>query len=130
MKTFIKAQASSLISSAVDFLVFFILKEFIHSKFGYIFAAVTGTISGGITNFLIGRFWAFKAKQEKPRGQAFKYAIVWIGNLILNALGIYLLKEVFKLNETVSKIITSLLVGFGYNYTLQKYYVFKKAKSA
>ncbi len=124
MFTFLKAQVSSLLSTAVDFLITIILKEF----FGvwYLVASVTGTICGGITNFLLGRIWVFSSKQKAAGPQVLKYALVWTGNLLLNAGGMYLFTDMFGIKYWISKVTVSLIVGIGYNYVLQKFFVFKK----
>ncbi|PSK95014.1 GtrA family protein [Taibaiella chishuiensis] len=124
MFTFLKAQVSSLLSTAVDFLITILLKEL----FGvwYLAASVTGTICGGITNFLLGRTWVFASKQKAAGPQALKYGLVWTGNLLLNAGGMYLFTDTFGFKYWISKVSVSLIVGIGYNYVLQKFFVFKK----
>lgn len=124
MFTFLKAQASSLISTTVDFLVTFVLKILLGSWFFY--ASVTGNICGGIVNFFLGRNWVFSSKEKGMGGQVLKYLVVWLGNLILNAAGVYLFTEILKFENWISKIMVSLIVGIGYNYVLQKFFVFKK----
>ena len=87
-------------------------------------AAAAGTITGGIINFLIGRHWVFEAGDEKAVRQLWKYALVWTGNLFLNTGGVYVLACQAGLHYTVSKVVTSVLVAFLYNYPLQKNFVF------
>lgn len=123
MGTFVKAQAASLAATIVDFAVFIILTELF--RCWYLAASITGTISGGITNFLLGRVWVFDATQRKIPLQAFKYLLVWIGNLLLVSGGVFIVKEYIGLTPLMSKIIVSLIVGFTYNYLLQKKFVFK-----
>lgn len=124
MRTFLKAQASSLISSAVDFLVTVTLKEI----FGiyYLTASVIGVISGGVTNFLLGRNIVFSSKEKSVETQAFRYIVVWLGNLALNTLGVYLFTSVLNIEYRISKILVAIIVGLSYNYVLQKFFVFKK----
>ena len=123
MVTFVKAQAASLAATIVDFSVFLILTEWLNCW--YLAASITGTISGGVTNFLLGRIWVFDATEKKIPLQAFKYALVWTGNLILVSAGVFVVKEYAGLSPLASKIIVSLIVGFTYNYMLQKKFVFK-----
>jgi putative flippase GtrA len=87
-------------------------------------AAVTGTVTGGVINFLMGRHWVFQADEEKAVRQIFKYLLVWTGNLLLNTGGVYLLASVAGLYYVASKVVTSLMVAFLYNYPLQKKFVF------
>lgn len=123
MVTFVKAQAASLAATIVDFSVFIILTELLNCW--YLAASITGTISGGITNFLLGRVWVFDAMQKKIPRQAFRYLLVWIGNLLLVSGGVFMVTEYARLTPLASKIIVSLIVGFTYNYMLQKKFVFK-----
>ncbi len=123
MVTFVKAQAASLAATIVDFSVFIILAEWLNCW--YLAASITGTISGGITNFLLGRVWVFDATQGKVPKQAFKYILVWTGNLLLVSGGVFVVTEYAQLTPLASKIIVSLIVGFTYNYMLQKKFVFK-----
>jgi putative flippase GtrA len=123
MGTFVKAQAASLAATIVDFSVFIILTEWLNCW--YLAASITGTISGGVTNFLLGRVWVFDATQGKIPKQAFKYMLVWIGNLLLVSGGVFVVTEYARFTPLASKIIVSLIVGFTYNYMLQKKFVFK-----
>jgi putative flippase GtrA len=125
MKTFLKAQGTSFISTMVDYVVFGLL----HEIFGvwYLAANVIGVASGGLTNFLLGRYWAFSSKEEDIERQALKFFIVWMGNLILNTSLLFGLNEMLgNKNAWISKIVVSIIIGIGYNYVLQKFFVFKK----
>ena len=123
MVTFVKAQAASLAATIVDFAVFILLTTVFNCW--YLAASVTGTISGGVTNFLLGRVWVFDAMQGKIPRQALKYLLVWIGNLLLVSGGVFVVTEYARITPLASKIIVSLIVGFTYNYLLQKKFVFK-----
>jgi len=122
MITFLKANVASLAASGIDFLMTVLLVQY--GGVEVVVAAATGTITGGIVNFLIGRHWVFRAGDERAVRQAWKYTLVWTGNLFLNTGGVYLLAEGAGLHYAASKVITSLLVALLYNYPLQKYFVF------
>ena len=121
--TFFKAQAASLTATAVDFLVTVVLKEIFHTW--YLLASVLGTISGGMVNFSMNRRWVFSARDKKMFYQAVKYVLVWVGNLVLVSAGVFAMTNYGGISYLVSKITVSLFVGFFYNYTLQKRFVFK-----
>ena len=123
MLTFLKAQASSLIASFLDFSTAIVLVNFFCLE--PFTSSITGTFVGGIVNFTINRSWVFGATQDKVSGQALKYFGVWVGNLALNAGGMYLLLEKTNWNYVISKAVVSIIVGFGYNYVFQKKLVFK-----
>ncbi|ARS35211.1 GtrA family protein [Pontibacter actiniarum] len=123
MFTFLKAQAASLAASAVDFLVTIIAVEL--CGFWYVAGTIVGTVSGGVTHFTLGRTWVFHAADKTIPAQAIKYFLVWNGSLLLNASGVYVITHYGGVNYVYSKVITSVLVGFFYNYLIQKRYVFK-----
>ncbi|HEY4206905.1 MAG TPA: GtrA family protein [Puia sp.] len=121
--TFTKAQAASLIASAVDFSVSWLL--FNRLAVPYIAGGVTGTLCGGVTHFLISRNWAFSAQEKKWTGQLSRYIPVWIGNLVLNASGLWFLKSIVGWPFWPAKIVTAIGIAVFYNYVLQKRFVFK-----
>jgi putative flippase GtrA len=123
MLTFLKAQASSLIATFLDFSTAIVLVNFFDME--PFTSSIAGTILGGVANFTINRYWVFEAADDKVGGQALKYFLVWIGNLVLNAGGMYLLLEKTNWNYVISKALVSIVVGFAYNYVLQKKLVFR-----
>lgn len=84
-----------------------------------------GNVAGGITNFYLGRHHVFKVSHQQVASQGVRYSVVWLGSLLLNAAGMYLLADVAHANYLLSKLVVSLLVGFGFNYPLQLYFVFR-----
>ncbi len=71
-----------------------------------------------------------------------KYLLVWIGSILLNTWGIYFMTETISRNPWVqetlkhyiddlfvfSKIVVSLLVGFLWNYNMQRVFVYKNCR--
>jgi putative flippase GtrA len=122
MQTFIRSQASSIISTLFDFLTTIVCKEFFY--FAVVFSSVLGTIVGGITNFALGRNWVFNKREKKMPLQIVKYVLIWNGNLLLTTLGVFIANHYFDINYIVSKIIVAVIMGVSYNYLLQKKFVF------
>ena len=120
---FLRANAASLMASLFDYLVTVILKQLF--QVDAVVASITGTIAGGIIHFYICRQWVFKAGDSSAYTQTKRYLLIWTGNLILNALGVYVLIEVANINYIIAKIICSLTIAFTYNYPMHKGYVFK-----
>jgi putative flippase GtrA len=121
----LKAQAASAAGTAADFLVTIVCVEIFHSW--YLLATVLGNTAGGITNFYLGRHLVFKVSQQRARQQGIRYFMVWLGSLLLNAVGVYVLTQLLHVNYLCSKVIVSLLVGIGFNYFLQLHFVFKQS---
>lgn len=126
MVTFIKAQTASLIASLMDFITTIFLVEVIGCW--YLSASLTGTILGGIINFIIGRIWVFDAREKEAPEQIIKYIIVWIGYLSLSGLGVFIVTHNWNVNYVISKTGVSFILGITYNYMLQKRFVFKQTK--
>jgi len=123
MKTFVKANIASLTASFCDYLVTILLKQFF--KMDAVAASILGTVVGGIINFFIGRLWVFRSSNTSFIHQGKKYLFTWTGNLVLNALGVYLLIRLGGVHYIIAKLVTSITVAIGYNYPMQKKYVFK-----
>ncbi|HET9058083.1 MAG TPA: GtrA family protein [Chitinophagaceae bacterium] len=122
MFTFIKANTASLVASLCDYTITIIAVRFF--GINVIAAGVTGTLCGGIINFLMGRHWVFLSNQTRAFQQAGKYMLVWVGNLLLNVTGLYLFTNA-RVSYVIAKAVTSITVSFTYNYPLQKKYVYK-----
>lgn len=122
MFTFLRANIASLLASGCDYLVTIIAVEFF--SVNVVVAGVLGTICGGIIHFIMGRHWVFRAGKVKVTMQAKKYLLIWIGNLLLNGTGMYVFTKI-GVNYIVTKVATSVLIGWVYNYPLQRWYVFK-----
>jgi putative flippase GtrA len=122
MSTFIKSQASSIISTVFDFLTTIVCKELFY--FAIVLASLLGTLVGGITNFALGRNWVFNKREKKMPMQVVKYILIWNGNLLLTTLGVFVATKYIGLNYIVAKIMVAVIMGTTYNYLLQKKFVF------
>ncbi len=120
---FLKAQASSLVATAIDYTATVLWVECFN--WAALFAGAFGTIIGGMVNFVIGRHWVFEAQKGELNKQLFKYLLVWMGSFILNIAGFAFMVELLGCNYFFSKVLVSVLVGIFYNYCLQMKYVFK-----
>jgi len=120
----LKAQAAAAAGTAVDFLVTIACVEGLHCW--YLLATALGNTAGGITNFYLGRHLVFKAAQQQARPQGVRYLVVWLGSMLLNAGGVYLLTELLHANYLISKVVVSLVVGIGFNYFMQLHFVFRQ----
>lgn len=128
MIKFLKAQASSLIATGLDFLVVILLSH--QAGAWYVGANMAGTFTGGAANFLINRQWVFNKEKGAIGGQALRYGITWSGNMLLNAAGVWTILHFTGWYDALDrvamvKMLVSLLIGFTYSYIMQKRFVFK-----
>jgi putative flippase GtrA len=123
MLTFIKAQAVSLTATIVDYLTTILFVALLHQW--YVTGNIAGMFAGGITYFLLGRFWVFKAQDNNVLPQAARYLLVWTGYLMLSVSLVFLITQYAGVNYIISKICVSIVLAAGYNYVLQRFFVFK-----
>lgn len=134
---FLRAQFASQLASITDFSVTIVLFKL----FGlfYVYATFLGSVCGGMVNCLVNYRFTFKSTDVKMKHVAIKYLIVWLCSIFLNTYGTYLTTELLQ-NFTwlrnflghmfddvflVSKLFVSLVVGFVWNYNMQRYFVYK-----
>lgn len=124
MLSFGKAQLSAFLGGLSDFAIYtFCLQVLGYSAHG------SNVISGGlgaIVNFSINRYWAFDSKTTAIGNQLWKFVLVVLGSITLKSTGIYLLVDYLFFNPFYSKLIVEVLVSLGFNFTMQKYWVFKR----
>jgi putative flippase GtrA len=147
---FLRAQLVSQLATWIDNLTAFGLKKamdffqvkslFIFSLYikSYLLATVVGQIVGGIVICIVNYKWTFKASGIKKKYMILKFVSVWLGSLFLNTTGTYYLTRLLVqmpwlthvLNHTddifiVAKLFVALLVGFTWNYNMQRLFVYK-----
>ena len=125
---FLKAQLSAFIGGKTDYTVMIILTEIFHLHYT-ISICIGGTI-GAIVNFSINRNWTFdsnNAKEGKINTQIIKFITMVSGSIFLKSTGTYLVTNSMKIDYKISRIMVDLVVSFGFNYILQKYWIFKKS---
>jgi putative flippase GtrA len=134
---FLRAQFSSQASSVVDFLITILIVRCI--SIYYVYASLIGSVCGGIFNCIVNYRWTFRASDCKMKYVILKYATVWVGSILLNTYGTYAFTEALRsipwVRDVLShyfadfflvpKIIVSILVGFFWNYELQRVFVYR-----
>jgi putative flippase GtrA len=128
-KSFARSQVAALVATVVDFSTLMLLTEV--AGLWYVASTAAGAFLGAVTNFLLGRHWSFEAADPEAHGpmhhQAWRYALVSGGSLLLNSGGVWALTEGFGLPYPVSKGLVAVAVGFLYNYPMQRAFVFRRA---
>jgi putative flippase GtrA len=121
---FAKAQVSAFIGGITDYTIMIICTEYLHIH--YTISIVIGGIIGAVVNFSINRYWTFDAKALPAKKQIPKFILVVTGSILLKSSGTFLFTQIFRLNYKISRIIVDLIVSYGFNYVLQKRWVFRK----
>ena len=135
---FLKASVSSQIASWVDMGLSNVLFSVVNlTMYDGFFAKAIGAATGGVINCCINYKWTFRPEGCSKRTVAVKYAMVWIGSLLLNSFGTAFVtgfvSEIPVLTEWgiskdtvffVAQLAVSLVVSICWNFMLQRYFVF------
>ena len=124
LRVFLRAQLSAFIGGLSDFGIYTFCYTVL--KFTAPFSNVISGSLGAIVNFLINRYWSFGNTDKSISSQLWKFILVVIGSISLKSLGIYLLVDYWHWHFLLSKLIVEIIVSLGFNYNMQKYWVFKK----
>ena len=106
----------------MDFLVTFLLADVFNCW--YVAANAAGNITGAIAQFILSRNWVFAAARQPVPAQLIKFVLMWVGNIVLSALFVYLITHYLQVHYLLSKLFVSVLLGISYTYLLSKKFVF------
>ncbi|MFL5812636.1 MAG: GtrA family protein [Bdellovibrionia bacterium] len=121
--SFSRSQVASAAATLIDFVLLFFLAEVCHVW--YVAATAAGALAGAVTNFVMNRQWSFLATDQHWSNQAKRYALVSGGSLLLNSGGVYLMTESLHVHYSVSVVVISFMVGWAFNFPMQRHYVFR-----
>jgi len=119
---------ASLSATAVDYGVMITLVE--AARLSAVAATAVGAFCGAVTNFTLGRVFTYKVTDAPVLGHAFRYILVSGAGLGLNAAGEYLFAIVLGVQYLAARVITSIIVSTGWNYPLQRSFVFSRRDQA
>lgn len=125
-----KAQVSAMMGGGVDYLMMIIFTEVFHVH--YTISIAIGGIIGAVVNFTLNKTWSFRSKDLKYKSstkvQMIKFVLVVMNSILMKSSGTYFITTFLKLDYKISRIVVDLFVSIIFNYSLQKYWVFKKTK--
>lgn len=127
---FCKAQVSSVVSTACDFGVTALIFTLLHHV---VISTASGAVVGGMVNCSINYLWTFRGTERSKSGVVWRYLLVWIVSILLNTYGTELVVklmnrwlEVDLSLVMLSKAVVAILVAVIWNFSMQKFYVYKK----
>lgn len=125
--SFAKAQFSAFTGGVVDYAVMLVCTEIF--KVHYTISIAIGGIIGAVINFFLNRFWTFTPPsgdfQIPLQRQLLRFIPVVCGSILLKSSGTFLLTHTSKVDYKISRLVVELMVSLGFNYLLQKKWVFK-----
>lgn len=124
VKQFFKAQFSAFTGGMVDYVIMILGVEIL--GFSVRMAIIISGMIGAVVNFTINRYWTFKNDSTPVGEQLWKFIIVVLGSIFLKSQGTPLLADLTGIDYKITRLIVELIVSLGFNFTLQKFWVFKK----
>ncbi len=121
---FARAQASAFTGGITDYLIMLVCTELL--AIHYTVSIVLGGIIGAIVNFSVNRYWAFQSRQSTVQRQLSKFITVVAGSILLKSSGTYFFTNWLSVDYRISRVVIDIIVSLGFNFTLQKYWVFNK----
>jgi len=125
---FIKAQFSAFLGGAVDYFIMVFFTQIFNLH--YTISIAIGGVIGAIVNFSLNKKWTFYSKdipyKNSMIAQLMKFVLVVLNSIILKSSGTYLITTFLGFDYRISRIATDLFVSIVFNYTLQKFWVFRK----
>jgi putative flippase GtrA len=128
MKTFAKAQLSSLVGGIVDYFTMIFFTEVAGVFFAY--SIIIGGFTGAIVNFIVNRRFTFEAESGRKRKQFPRFLLIVLGSIALKTFGTYLLATYGKIDYKIGRLMIDAVVAIGFNFPLQKYWVFGEDSNA
>ena len=125
--TFGKAQFSAFVGGMFDYCVMIFCTEVF--KIYYAESIIISGLLGAMVNFSINRYWTFQNKGAALTNQLLRFYLVVLGSIVLKSSGTYFITENLLVDYKISRLIVDLFVSLGFNYTLQKYWVFRKEEN-
>lgn len=126
---FAKAQVSAFVGGVTDYAIMVFFTEVFHVH--YTVSIVIGGVIGAVVNFSLNNKWTFHSEnapyKNSTRKQLFRFVLVVVNSILLKSTGTYAITTFLRIDYKISRLITDLFVSIGFNYTLQRYWVFKKA---
>jgi putative flippase GtrA len=126
--TFSRSVLTSLLTTAMDLMTLTGLVEL--AGMNYVLATWLGTVVGSLSNFTINRVWTFDARDRPPAGQFARFVVAQVAASFLHAGGVWALTRFLGLQYQISKIVISVLVYLGWNYPMNRWFVFRRGATA
>jgi putative flippase GtrA len=122
LTTFRRSLLTSLFTTALDFGTLVSLTEIV--GINYVVSTWIGTIVGALSNFTINKRWAFSARAAPVGPALWRFALIQLGASGLHTAGVWAVTRFGDLAYPVSKLVVAAVVYLGWNYPLNRWFVF------
>lgn len=134
--TYLRSIVSSQVAGWADMLIGIVL--FSLAGIPAFWSTAIGALCGGIINCIINYRFTFNVPDVDWRAVIVKYALVWLGSLMLNSYGTTAIHNLLMSWEwlrdlgftndgcyAAARLFVSLMVSWFWNFALQRYFVYR-----
>ena len=122
-KDFFKNVVSSIICAVLDIFLFWLILD-VFVLMNVFWSNIIARIISGFFDFGINKFWVFKnGGSQKGKKEFVKYIILFVVQMFINSLIVYLLSKVFLNSIILIKIIVNTVIYFS-NFFIKKRFIF------
>lgn len=125
LKQFMKFSIVGIIASIVDVGLLVILRELFH--FDVLVAAAISFTASVVVNYILSMAFVFKGKNQSRMKEFTIFAVLSVGDLLLNQLILWLGITFTTINYVIVKIISMTIVS-AYNFITRKIFLESKEK--
>lgn len=138
MRSFVSSQAGSWVDLGSRMLFFAFILQHIDPFYRSNISVAVGAILGGVVNCVLNYKFTFHADGQSVKAVVVKYAMVWVGSLLLNMYGTtFLARPLSKWHLLQSwgftengifataTLFVALMVSWFWNFLLQRYFVYR-----
>lgn len=119
-----KYSATSLLATALDFLLFIILIRF--SPLSVVIATAIGRLAGALLTLLLHRYWVFRHVQRSSwRKLLFHYCVGNVLGIWLNMAGVWFFCQKVGISAIVSRILVAFITWY-FLYVFYKQFVYRR----
>jgi len=126
---FAKAQFSAFVGGLTDYAIMVFFTEIFDVH--YTLSIAFGGIIGAFINFTLNKLWTFRTDdipyEDSFQKQLIKFSLVVLNSILLKSTGTYFITTFLGFDYKISRIFTDLFVSIVFNFTLQRFWVFKKS---
>jgi putative flippase GtrA len=120
------ASLSSLVATLGDGLAY--QMSLTRSVFGYGLAAFIGAGVGGLLNFLLNRYWTFRATARSLFGQSVLYVVGSVLTFVILRVSLWVLIERAGFGERMAWFPAKAIAWVGMSYPFQRWVVFARER--
>lgn len=131
-RQFVKFGIVGAINSLLDWGIFYPLKIFLPSAFGFLslqsikqIAKATSFVVSALSSYVMNRKWTFRSVNKNVRAEGIKFMTVAAGGLVINSFVFYLVTSRSHFRDIFGLLIATAVATL-WNFFLNKIWTFKK----